>query len=387
MADNPVDFIPKRLTEAREAALLTMRTLADKCGLSPTAISAFESARRNPSTETVFLLAKHLEVPVGYLTKERPFPIQASGAVFFRSTATARTRKEQKRRRRLANWSYEVSAWIDKYVDLPQSNVPEPEDLGLSSSHEYSEDEVEQAAYALRKYWGLTLGPIPQLNALLEANGVFLVRQNLENRKIDAFSQIINSRPMIFLGNGTSAVRSRFDAAHELGHLILHQQHTQEEINEPSTLKRIENEADIFASAFLLPEQTLAQELHGLTLSSFRILKKRWLVSMQAIIRRCQHLGALDYDQAKSLFIQIAANGWRTKEPLDDVIEHEMPLLPKQAWELISNHPTIDSASLLDELAIPTPVIANALGVASESLVTSSEVAKIVRFSPELREN
>lgn len=385
MPNNPVDFVPRRLTEAREAALLTMRGLADNCGISATAVSAFESARRNPTTETVFLMAQKLGVPFGYLVKGRPFPVKAEGAVFFRSSATARTRREQQRRKRLARWSYEVSAWIARYADLPECNLPVPEDLNLSTIDEYQEDEIEQAAYALRKYWKLTLGPIPHLIDLLEANGIFVVRQDLANRRLDAFSQIINTRPMIFLGNSTSAVRSRFDAAHELGHLILHQQLTQNEISEPAVLNRIEREANLFASAFLLPEQTLACELHGLTLGSFQILKKRWLVSIQAIIYRCQQIGALDYEQSRSLFVQVASNGWRTKEPLDDVLVHEEPSLPSQAWRLISDHPSIDSATILDELAIPSKFIANVLGVEEREIVSASDVAKIVKFVPELR--
>lgn len=385
MNDNIVDFFPKRLTEAREAIGMSMSALAEKCDLSPTAISAFESARRKPSSETVRTLAQHLDVPFRYLVKERPFPVVAEGAVFFRSTATARTRREQKRRSRLARWSYEVSAWIDKYVDLPVSTLPEPEALGLLNSGEYDEEDIEQAAYSLREHWGLTMGPIPNLTDLLEANGVFVVRQDLKNKKLDAFSQIINGRPMIFLGNSTSAVRSRFDAAHELAHLILHQQLSQEDISEPVILKRIEQEANLFAAAFLLPEQTLAQELYGLTLSSFQILKKRWLVSMQAIIFRSQQIGALDPDQAKSLFIQISSKGWRTKEPLDDVIEHENSALPKQAWNLISNHPSINASAILDELSIPSYFVANTLGVKKHEIIPASQAANIVRLTPELR--
>lgn len=387
MIDNTVDFFPKRLTEAREAVAMSMSALAEECDLSPAAISAFESARRKPSSETVRILAQKLDVPFRYLVKERPFPVVAEGAVFFRSTTTARTRREQKRRSRLARWSYEVSAWIDKYVDLPVSNLPEPESLGLPESGEYDEEDIEQAAYSLREYWKLTMGPIPQLIDLLEANGVFVVRQDLKNRKLDAFSQIINGRPMVFLGNSTSAVRSRFDAAHELAHLILHQQLSQEDISEPTILKRIEQEANLFAAAFLLPEQTLAQELYGLTLGSFQILKKRWLVSMQAIIYRCQQIGALDADQSRSLFIQISSKGWRTKEPLDDVIEHENSALPRQAWELIASHPGIDASAILDELSIPSYFVANVLGVEEHQIIPASQEADIVRLTPELRKS
>lgn len=387
MIDNTIEFFPKRLTESREAVAMSMSALAEQCDLSPAAISAFESARRKPSGETVRVLAQKLGVPFRYLVKERPFPVVAEGAVFFRSTATARTRREQKRRSRLARWSYEVSAWIDKYVDLPVSNLPEPESLGIPKSGEYDEEDIEQAAYSLREYWKLTMGPIPQLIDLLEANGVFVVRQDLKNRKLDAFSQIINGRPMVFLGNTTSAVRSRFDAAHELAHLLLHQQLSQEDISEPTILKRIEQEANLFAAAFLLPEQTLAQELYGLTLGSFQILKKRWLVSMQALIYRCQQIGALDAEQARSLFIQISSKGWRTKEPLDDVIEHERSSLPKQAWELIASHPEIDASAILDELSIPAYFVANVLGVEEHELIPASQEADIVRLTPELRKS
>ena len=167
----------------------------------------------------------------------------------------------------------------------------------------------------------------------------------------------------------------------------MHQQLSQEDISEPVILKRIEQEANLFAAAFLLPEQTLAQELYSLTLSSFQILKKRWLVSMQVIIFRSQQIGALDSDQAKSLFIQISSKGWRTKEPLDDVIEHENSALPKQAWKLIANHPSINASAILDELSIPSYFVANTLGVEKHEIIPASQAANIVKLTPELRRN
>lgn len=375
MSSESPSFIPQRLTEARIAASKTMRSLASECELSATSISAYESGTRTPTSDTLTRLADALGVPFQYFIGERPFRVQAKGAVFFRSQVSARTRREHEKRRQLANWTFEVSAWIDQFVALPEPNLPDfptTEDI-------LEEADIEEAAVRLRSFWGLTQGPIRDLITLLENQGIFVVRQPSGSKKLDAFSRIINGRPIVFLGSEKSSlVRSRFDAAHELGHLILHQHLTQSELAEKETLKRVEREANMFAGSFLMPEESFAQDLQGLTLSCFITLKRRWLTSIQSMIHRCQQLGVLDYDHYKSLQIQISSRGWRTREPLDVELPIELPKIPRRAWELISANEKLGTRSIIDELRLPTSFVSSVLGVPEESLIPQSASNKII---------
>ena len=130
-------------------------------------------------------------------------------------------------------------------------------------------------------------------------------------------------------------VRARFDAAHELGHLILHRGFGEEELETKESLEQIESEANRFASAFLMPADSDAQEVFTLRLAGFVHLKERWKVSVAAQIYRCLDLGLISDDQALNLRKQISKQRWNKREPLDDKIKPEEPTLLRKSFELI----------------------------------------------------
>jgi len=56
--------------------------------------------------------------------------------------------------------------------------------------------------------------------------------------------------PFIFLNSAKSAERGRHDAAHELGHLVLHR-------HGGPIGRKAEEQANAFASAFLMPRSSI----------------------------------------------------------------------------------------------------------------------------------
>jgi Zn-dependent peptidase ImmA (M78 family) len=134
-----------------------------------------------------------------------------------------------------------------------------------------------------------------------------------------------------------SGARIRFDLAHELGHLILHRWIEAEEIADPATLKEIEAEADRFAGAFLLPRRSFPNEVYTPRLDAFLDLKRRWVVSIQAMIYRCKDLELIDESQFTNLYKQISFRKWRKSEPLDNPAEIrlESPRLLGRAVQMV----------------------------------------------------
>ena len=81
---------------------------------------------------------------------------------------------------------------------------------------------------------------------LFEAKGVRVFSLVEDTRTVDAFSVWRGTRPFAFLNTIKTGEHGRFDAAHELGHLVLHRH------GGPSG-RRAEDEANRFASSFLMP--------------------------------------------------------------------------------------------------------------------------------------
>ena len=346
-ADNVVGFpssqtgrqrllVPERLTEARLAARMTQTELAERVGVSRQAVSAYEMGTKVPEPSTMQALAHELRQPLAFFTKSESEGFGVFSANFFRKVG-ADTKRRNLACEVYAKWFAASVHAFDEIANLPAVDIPqfEPKD---SRRNAYSDEEIEEIAEEVRQHFGLGWGPISNVIRLLEVKGVSICRLELEGESIEAFSYWSGRRPFIFLASDKdSAARSRFDVAHELGHLCLHRWVSAVEIEHSARLKEIEAEANRFAGAFLLPRKSFPNEVYSSRAESFVPLKARWKVAIQAMVYRCKDLGIFDDRQVTNLYKQISYKKWRTKEPLDGLngIPLEQPTLLKTIAELI----------------------------------------------------
>ncbi|WP_439273527.1 helix-turn-helix domain-containing protein [Pseudochrobactrum sp. HB0163] len=327
-------LIPERLTEARLASRLTQTELAEKIGVSRQAVSSYESGDKKPDPTVMEAIIHELQLPYAFFTKDNRIDFGIHSAIFFRKVG-ADTKRRNRACEIYARWASSIAYAFDEYVNYPAVDIPFFEPLGEA----YTDNEIEQHAQTVREHFGLGLGPITNVIRLLETKGVIVTRYTVENENVEAFSFWSGARPFIFLASEKkSAARARFDVAHELAHLCLHKWVGAEEIEDKDRLKRIEREADKFASAFLLPRQSFPNEVYSSRLDGFVNLKARWKVSIQAMIYRSKDLGLFDDRQVTNLYKQISFKKWRTTEPLDigsNAIPFEEPLLLKKIAELV----------------------------------------------------
>lgn len=304
-------FTPERLVLARKRRRLTLAALARKSGVSPQSITAFENHRRTPSEDTLSSLAVALRFPVTFFSASKPVEIQ-SDAVSFRAPSKM---SALERDSTLSSGSVAtlLNQWMEKRFRLPQPNIPT-----------YPHLAPEEAAERVRAQWGLGEDPVPNLVHLLEANGVRVFSLAPDCLDADAFSTINSGTPYVFLNTRKSGERGRFDAAHELGHLVLHCEH-----RIPHGLDS-EMEANGFASAFLMPKAgILAQKLNNASVDRLLSAKRRWGVSAMALTYRLRSLGLLSewrYNQAAK---QLAGMGYRTAEPDSSMVRESSQLLAK----------------------------------------------------------
>ena len=328
-------LIPARLKEARKLLRLSQVDLADKIGVSRQAVSAYERGDKTPDAETFQGMAEALRQPARFFTKEDSPTFGEYSVKFYRKFGPETIRRNEACGV-LGDWFVQVARYVDDFINYPAVDVPEA--APSSEDHRYTFDEINDIADSCRKSWGLGLGPISNVLSLLESKGISICRYELQGEKVEAFSFWNGPRPFIFMASEKeSAVRARYDLAHELGHLILHRWVDESELEDPKILKKIEAEADMFAGAFLLPRASFPNEVYTLRLDAFIELKRRWRTSIQAMVHRCSDLGLATPDQSLNLYKQISFKKWRKHEPLDDpaVLPIEQPRVLKRAVEMM----------------------------------------------------
>jgi Zn-dependent peptidase ImmA (M78 family)/transcriptional regulator with XRE-family HTH domain len=371
-------LIPQRLVNARRAIPLTQTELAEKIGLTRQAISAFEQGAKHPDGSTMFAIADAVAQPIAYFFGEIPDAFGPFSARTFRAFGAA-TRRRNDQCKVFSEWLARMAAFYSRKVNFPAPNVPHASPA--SSNVVYDEEEIEGTATMVRRTWGLGDGPIGNLVKLLESRGIFVGHLPLPNEAVNAFSFWSGAIPFILTGtDDTTAVRRRFDLAHELGHLVLHQGIGEEELEHKDVLDRVESEANRFAGAFLLPATTFPNEIFTARLEAFVELKKRWKVAIAAQIYRCSDLGLFTEHQILNMRKQMSARRWRKFEPLDDEIPIEKPSLIGKAVALLLENKVFAPGELLSGININAAVIESLSGLQKGALGPANDDNPVVEL-------
>ena len=342
------NFNNNRLIQARNARGITSVALSDIVQLSQTSISQYEKGKQNPKQEVVELLAKALNVPVGFFFKQ--ITIDKPKSLFYRSMA-ASTKASRVVSEAKYEWALETVNYLLNYLDLPEVNIP---DLDIPKDFRDLDDRIiESRAKQLRDYWRLGTGPITNMIRTLESNGIIVWRTRFEAETQDAFSELRKPHPFVVLASDKeNYFRSRFDAAHELAHLVLHQNVDGTTLNKKSEFKTIEKQAHLFAGAFLSPATAYRNELSAISIDMFRALKPRWKVSIAMQIMRVKHLGIVTEEEEKRLWKSLSRRKWRKVEPLDDITEPESPKLINQGIKMLIEEGLKSKEQIADDLQL-----------------------------------
>ncbi len=354
-------FKGQRLEQAREARGLTAIALAEMLGVKSANISQYEHGKQSPSRAVLEKLAQVLNLPTAFFLK--PLRTSDMDGINYRSMSSATKAARARVEARYA-WMKEIVAYLAEFLDFPALKIPYiaiPDDF-----HHISMDDVENVAKACRAFWNLGESPISDVALLLENSGLILGRGEMAAETLDAFSQWPKDepRPYIFLGSDkASAVRSRFDALHELGHLLLHRQIDSKNIRNKVSFKLMEQQCHRFASAMLLPADAYTRELVSPTLNSFLMLKGRWKSSIALQIIRCGQLQLLDADGERRLWINLNRHGWKKQEPLDDRLPIENPRLLQRSVKCIVDARLKTKNQILDDLCLGARDVESLMGL------------------------
>lgn len=290
---------PNRLKLARKRRRFTSKRLSELAGITPVTLSRIEKGLNEPSSETIESLSRVLGYSREFLEGDDVDELQTE-AVSFRSL-TSMTASERDAALAAGSFAYLFCDWVESRFQLPQPDVP---DLG-------GETDPATAARVIREQWGLGESPVSNMVKLLETKGVRVFSLAEETKRVDAYSCWRGHAPYIFLNTFKSAERSRFDAAHELGHLVLHRH------GGPRADRFVEKEADAFAASFLMPRADVVSRVQYInSLDGLIQAKRRWGVSMGALLYRLHDLGIVSDWQNRTFNIQMNKRGFRANEPM-----------------------------------------------------------------------
>lgn len=296
---SPVTLTPSRLVLARKRLRMTLTDLEKASGISRRSLTAYENGHTAPTPQSIAELAQALGVAEHFLTGLEVPEVRTDNLSFrAMSKLSAVERDAAASASRIAGL---LNGYLEERFKLPPVNLPTLPHL-----------EPEEAAERVRADWKMGDGPVPNMVHLLEANGVRVFSLAADCRAVDAFCTVDekSGTPFVFLNMTKSGERGRFDAAHELGHLVMHVAHRVPHGPEA------EKEAQEFASAFLMPRRSILQEQpFSPSINGVLGLKQQWRVAAVAMTYRLHELRMLNDWQYRTIIRSLAQRGYRRSEP------------------------------------------------------------------------
>jgi Zn-dependent peptidase ImmA (M78 family)/transcriptional regulator with XRE-family HTH domain len=299
---------PDRLTMIRDRRGWSINTLAERSGVSVRSIRFYESGEQTPGPAAIERLGQALGVPPSWF-----FGPPVSGLEQHAASFRAATKLPVYRRRAAVaagRMGMHFADWIAARFELPTVDIPD-----------LSGVDPELAAESVRAAWGIGNQPAPNIVQLLEAHGVVVFGLVQDCREVDAFCFWRHGRPFVLLNTMKSGEHGRTDAAHELGHLILHR-------DVEHVTREHEAEAMRFASAFLMPRRGM-HPYGGRTLSLQQVMqiKSAWQVAAVALVYRLHALELMVDWHYRTLIVELSKRGFRRSEP-NGIVREQSQLLP-----------------------------------------------------------
>lgn len=297
---------------ARVAAGLTQAQLSEQAGVRQGPLSRYENDLRRPDEQTLERLAGVLGLTRRLLDKASSINGSTAVEAHMRRRATAPAKAWRRVEAQLNILRIQLHQLL-RVVDFDPPNaapVLDPMDYPPAD-----------AAALTRAQWRMTIGPVRNMTGWLESAGCLIVEWDFGASRIDGMSQWVDDYPVLAVNARMPTDRKRLTLAHELGHIVMH--------SAPVYLDmEVEQEAMDFAAEFLMPASVIRPELRNLTLGRLSDLKRKWMVSMAALIERAHKLGAIPPAKRTSLYKMLSAKGWRKHEPLGSRLPPERPRTP-----------------------------------------------------------
>ncbi len=336
-------MIGERIKQARTAAGLPLRGLADKVGISAMAISKYENGKSTPSSGVLLSLSKALGVPVEYFLRTERVTLKE---IEYRKHAKLPAKV-------LRQIEGDVIEQVERYLELehvfptlPIKPFKIPADLP-ERINDYGE--VEKVADCMRAAWDLGTNPIPELTDTLDEHGIKVFQTDLfHDNRFDGLAATVDGTPIIVVGSDWPGDRQRFTLAHELGHLLM-KGRLGDALDEEKASNR-------FAGAFLVAQSVATTELgqrrRWLEPQELCVLKKVYGLSMGGWLHRANDLGILPDAHYQTIARLFRKRGWHKQEPCEGYPREKTQLFTQLVFHALAED-LIGESKAAELLRIP----------------------------------
>jgi Zn-dependent peptidase ImmA (M78 family)/DNA-binding XRE family transcriptional regulator len=323
---------------ARESRGITQIELAAKIGTSQSSIAKIEHGEIGISDEAIEKVSAVTQYPVSFFYQQ--------GSI---APENLNFRKREKVAQRLLTPINAKVNIMRLHVQMlaRELKVIIPSIPVIEATEEQTPQKV---ALKLRKLWKVEKPVVDNVTKLLEQNGVVISIFNFNTERVDSRSILTDDKlPIIFLNNLMLGDRQRFSLMHQLGQIIMHT------FNQVASNRDVSHEANQFAAEFLMPEKEIRKDFKdGITVPLLGELKRKWKVSMIALLYRADDLGYMTENQKRYVLQQFNELKIRRREPIELDVPVEKPELIRKWLTELKTKQKLDAKGLAARLHLNT---------------------------------
>jgi transcriptional regulator with XRE-family HTH domain/Zn-dependent peptidase ImmA (M78 family) len=283
--------IGERLRHTRLIAGMSQAELGRQVGLDRTMIAKIEAGTRRMGALELTQISGALGVPIGYLLEPLPEVLSRRGSALDEDFDSEVARES-------GRLEIALTTWLGDLRQLAGLGMLHPRPLLASGRPADSAASAREIGLWVREVLGCQLDPIGSLVELCERAGQFVLVTEAPG---DGASVIDGDIAAAVVSLSGDPGRRRATAAHELGHLVVGDEYSNDLGVHASRGER-EEVIDAFAAELLLPSQVLTSAgAGGISRSQLVELAARYRVSWSLALRQAAHVGVLDPDSQRAM--------------------------------------------------------------------------------------
>ncbi len=315
------ESIGERVRDSRASVGLSQQDLADRVGLERSMISKLEKGTRRIDAMELTAIAGVLDYPVTHFLSPTPEVVSRRDAI-----AGAEELSESTAARDTYRNEAELSQWLRDVRQLIELGTLTPYPLALYPHKVSDVDSARATARWLRTHLDLGDAPIESVADVCERAGQFLAVAPLTS---DGASLVDGAIAVAVVRLDQDPGRRRSTAAHELGHLVLGDEYSND-LGVHISREDRERVVEVFAAEFLLPSSQMKHVLESAEEEVRRHALVRvaaeYRVSWSLAIAQLRHAGSLNRGELRRLRGRVPteiefreAVGWKPQPDLGSI--------------------------------------------------------------------